>query len=191
MAVQFALDSKALVRHNGTSLSVLERDIPRAPTKPLWRKREVLRQERIVHYTTVWSPLQRSRSKTYEHAPQVDVSGQVQELVETERSETEVLHMECRQTGEFAHRETTEYEQTETFNRELVSEEKGVEEYVHMKNLEDEYEYRESSMPRQNRSSRTDTREGEGSHHSSALALHSANRRRPCCWRVVPTGRAQ
>lgn len=42
-----------------------------------------------------------------------------QDLVEKEISETEVLHMECRETGEFAHRETTQYEQTETFNDEV------------------------------------------------------------------------
>lgn len=28
--------------------------------------------------------------------------------------------MECRQTGEFAHRETTTYEHVETFNNEVV-----------------------------------------------------------------------
>ena len=72
-----------------------------APGKPLWRKREVVRSERMVHYTTV------------------DASGLVQELVEKETTETEVLHMECRETGEFAHRETTKYEQHETFNDEV------------------------------------------------------------------------
>lgn len=71
------------------------------PGKPLWRKREVVRSERIVHYTTV------------------DASGLLQELVEKESTETEVLHMECRETGEFAHRETTKYEQLETFNNEV------------------------------------------------------------------------
>lgn len=29
------------------------------------------------------------------------------------------MHMECRVTGEFVHRETTTYEQTETFNNEV------------------------------------------------------------------------
>lgn len=43
----------------------------------------------------------------------------MQELVEKECTETEVLHMECRETGEFAHRETTKYEQQETFNNEV------------------------------------------------------------------------
>jgi hypothetical protein len=61
--------------------------------RALWRKREVVRQERTVHYTTV------------------DADGETQELVERETTQTEVLHMECRETGEFAHRETTKYEQ--------------------------------------------------------------------------------
>lgn len=43
----------------------------------------------------------------------------LQELVEKETTQTEVLHMECRETGEFAHRETTDYEHTETFNKEV------------------------------------------------------------------------
>lgn len=93
---------------------------------------------------------------------------------------SQVLHMECKETGEFAHRETTEYEQvwhkapttfqppsslhpmhvvqravllsrdrqSETFNAEVVVEEHGSEEYVHLKSREDEYEFMESSMPR-------------------------------------------
>ena len=99
------------------------------PGRPLWRKREVVRQERTIEYTTI------------------DVDGQLQELVEKETSETEVLHMECRETGEFAHRETTSYEQLETFNNEKVTEQKGFEEYVHLKSADDEYEYTESNMP--------------------------------------------
>ena len=42
--------------------------------------------------------------------------------MEKETSQTEVLHMECRETGEFAHRETTDYEHTETFNKEVGGE---------------------------------------------------------------------
>lgn len=44
---------------------------------------------------------------------------QVQELFETEKSQTEVLHMECKRTGEFAHSESTHYESGETFNGEV------------------------------------------------------------------------
>lgn len=70
-----------------------------------------------------------------------------QELVEKETTQTEVLHMECRDTGEFAHRELTHYEQIETFNEEVVNEVRGNEEYVHLKSLEDEFHYVDSNMP--------------------------------------------
>lgn len=123
-------NSRALVSFldSGSSGGMEQRIAP--PGKPLWRKREVVRSERTVHYTTV------------------DASGLLQELIEKESTETEVLHMECRETGEFAHRETTKYEQQETFNSEIVAEEKGCEEYVHLKSLDDEIEYLESSMPK-------------------------------------------
>ena len=78
----------------------------------------------------------------------VDADGGVQELVETERSSTEVVHMECKETGEFAHRETSEYEQLETFNGQAVAENRGNEEYYHLKSAEDEVEFMESNnMP--------------------------------------------
>ena len=95
----------------------------------VWRKREVVKHERQVYYTTV------------------DAEGQLQELVEKETSETEVLHMESRETGEFAHRETTVYTQQEMFNDEVVTEKDGQEEYVHLKSQDDEYEHTTSNMP--------------------------------------------
>lgn len=78
----------------------------------------------------------------------MDAEGALQELVERETTQTEILHMECRDTGEFAHRETTKYEQIETFNSEVVNETEGAEEYVHLKSLEDEFHYMESTMPK-------------------------------------------
>lgn len=48
-----------------------------------------------------------------------ELGKQVQELVETEKSQTEVLHMECKRTGEFAHSESTHYESGEAFNGEV------------------------------------------------------------------------
>lgn len=107
-------DHKGPVPHNG---------------KQLWRKREIVRQERTIHYTTI------------------DESGETQELIEKETTQTEVLHMECRETGEFAHKETTAYENVETFNEEVVNEVRGHEEYVHLKSLEDEFHYMDSTMP--------------------------------------------
>ena len=95
----------------------------------VWRKREVVKHERQTYYTTV------------------DADGKLQELVEKETSQTEVLHMESRDTGEFAHRETTVYTQQETFNDEVVGEKDGEEEYVHLKSENDEYEHTTSNMP--------------------------------------------
>lgn len=119
-----------LVKYAGNSLVSTAKKMTLQPGKPLWRKQEIVRQERIVHYTTV------------------DNEGQVQELVETERSSTEVLHMECNDTGEFAHREASEFEQFETFNREVVAQNHGNEQYVHLKSLDDEIEFMEShNMP--------------------------------------------
>lgn len=121
------------LRFSDGAASAMSGEVRMPPGKPLWRKREVVKSERIVHYTTV------------------DASGLLQELVEKESTETEVLHMECRETGEFAHRETTKYEQQELFNNEVVAEEKGTEEYVHLKSQDDEIEFMESNMPRRGR----------------------------------------
>ncbi|KAG5183203.1 hypothetical protein JKP88DRAFT_273186 [Tribonema minus] len=85
--------------------------------------------ERIVCYTTV------------------DVDGRRQELTERERHMSNVVHMECRETGEFAHRETTDFEAAETFNGDVVLHESGNEEYVHLKSRDDEYEHMESCLP--------------------------------------------
>jgi hypothetical protein len=71
----------------------------------------------------------------------VDESGRSQELIETETSITEILHVECKETGEFAHRELQTFEQNETFNKDIVMENMGFEEYVHLKSMSDEIEY--------------------------------------------------
>ena len=97
--------------------------------KPLWKKKETTKVERTIEYTTI------------------DSEGVLQELLEHEITETEVLHLECKETGEFAHRETKEFQQKEVFNKEVVSEQVGMEEYVHLKSVDDEIEYMESTMP--------------------------------------------
>jgi hypothetical protein len=102
-----------------------------SPVKPLWRKRETVRQERTVHYTTIDANGEQQVGQSQHWvsvgrpltclsclcAPGAAVSSQ--ELVERETTQSEVLHMECKETGEFAHRETTQYEQLETFNEEV------------------------------------------------------------------------
>jgi len=104
----------------------------KATGRSLWRKREVVVHQRTVHYTTV------------------DEDGFVQELVEIEKNQTEILHCEAKDTGEFAHRETTNFEAIETFNDDLVNERRGSEEYVHLKSKFDEYEKWDSNMPAKN-----------------------------------------
>ena len=46
---------RALVKSTGLGIALSAKDAhrPTGPTKPLWRKREIVRQERIVEYTTV------------------------------------------------------------------------------------------------------------------------------------------
>ncbi|KAL3662882.1 hypothetical protein V7S43_012282 [Phytophthora oleae] len=103
--------------------------IARAPPAPgLWKKREVTIQERITEYT------------------KIDDKGQPQRLVEKERHQTEVLHMESLD-GEFAHREITQFEQTEHLNDEMVHLDHGREEFLHLKSRHDEISRFESSVP--------------------------------------------
>lgn len=103
--------------------------VTRAPPAPgLWKKREVTIQERIVEYT------------------KIDDKGQPQCLVEKERHQTEVLHMESLD-GEFAHREITQFEQTEHLNDEIVHLDHGREEFLHLKSRHDEISRFESSVP--------------------------------------------
>jgi len=126
-----SVDSTALVESKGLFVALSSNDVNKNVVTPkaMWRKSEIVRQERTVHYVTI------------------DDSGQQQELTEKETTQTEVLHMECRETGEFAHRETTNFSQIETFNNEIVVDESGKEEYVHLKSVEDEFEYMDSTMP--------------------------------------------
>lgn len=53
--------------------------------------------------------------------------------------------MECRETGEFAHRELTRFEQVESFNDEVVGEVEWADEYVHLKSKLDEFHYVDST----------------------------------------------
>ena len=49
------IHNRALVKSTGLGIALSAKDAhrPTGPTKPLWRKREIVRQERIVEYTTV------------------------------------------------------------------------------------------------------------------------------------------
>lgn len=98
------------------------------PAPGLWKKREITIQERITEYT------------------KIDEHGRPQHLIEKEKHQSEVIHMETLE-GEFAHREITQFEQTEQLNDEIVHHEHGREEFVHLKSEYDEISRFESSIP--------------------------------------------
>ncbi|ETV80521.1 hypothetical protein H257_06783 [Aphanomyces astaci] len=100
----------------------------RVLTPGLWKKREITIQERIVEYT------------------KIDDDGNPQHLIEKEKHQHEIIHMEST-TGEFAHREITYFEQSEELNKEIVHLDTGKEEFVHLKSKDDEISHFESTMP--------------------------------------------
>ncbi|TYZ62570.1 hypothetical protein PybrP1_004771 [[Pythium] brassicae (nom. inval.)] len=107
------------------------------PAPGLWKKREITIQERITEYT------------------KIDELGRPQHLIEKEKHQTEVIHMETLE-GEFAHREITQFEQTEQLNDEIVHHEHGREEFVHLKSEHDEVSRFESSIPTSSGPARTE-----------------------------------
>lgn len=121
-------DSSQLVCFQPTLLSSQTRFSHPPPAPGLWKKREITIQERITEYT------------------KIDEHGRPQHLIEKEKHQTEVIHMENLQ-GEFAHREITHFEQTEQLNGEVVHHEHGREEFVHLKSEHDEISRFESSIP--------------------------------------------
>lgn len=98
------------------------------PASGLWKKREITVQERTTEYT------------------KIDDQGRPQRLVEKERHQTKVIHMESL-TGEFAHREITQFEQTEHLNDEMVHFDSGREEFLHLKSQHDEISRFDTSTP--------------------------------------------
>lgn len=92
-----------------------------------WRKREITIQERIVEYT------------------RIDEQGVPQSLVEREKQQQEVTHMESNEGEEFAHREVTTFEQFESVNDQVIVNESGKDEFVHLKSKHDEFSHFESS----------------------------------------------
>ena len=93
-------------------------------TAAMWKKHETFIEEKIVTYITK------------------DEDGTIHKLVETEKRQNDIVHMECKgENGELAHREYTQEEQTETFDENLVVSNAATEEYVHFKNDVDEYEF--------------------------------------------------
>lgn len=112
--------------------------------RAVWRKRETVTQERVTAYSTV------------------DEVGRLQELVETEVTRSEVLHMEAKDTGEFAHRELSSFTQTELFNSELTLERRAHEEWVHLRSQEDDVELLSGSGVMPGREEPSPRPQGEG-----------------------------
>lgn len=125
---QQTLEPFAMVCFQPTLLSSQTRFSHPPPAPGLWKKREITIQERITEYT------------------KIDDLGRAQHLVEKEKHQTEVLHMESLD-GEFAHREITHFETTEQLNDEIVHHDHGREEFLHLKSLHDEISRFESSIP--------------------------------------------
>lgn len=128
-------DLAQLVCFQPTWLSSQTRFSHPPPAPGLWKKREITIQERITEYT------------------KIDEHGRPQHLIEKEKHQTEVIHME-NLAGEFAHREITHFETTEQLNDEIVHHEHGREEFVHLKSEHDEVSRFESSIPTGSGSSR-------------------------------------
>jgi len=112
----------------------------------VWKKHETIIQEKIVKHITI------------------DDDGIVHELVETDKSQNEVIHMECKNTETFAHREYSQQEQTEELDNEVATFVRATEEYVHFKSIDDEYEYLHSDIPmdKYNADNNNVDSEGEG-----------------------------
>ena len=73
-----------------------EPDVDATPRKSIWKKQETVVQDRIVMHITI------------------DDDGVRRELIETDTSQNEVVHLETKDFGgEFSHKEYTQREQTE------------------------------------------------------------------------------
>lgn len=97
----------------------------------MWKKHETVIQERIVKQITI------------------DKDGSINELITTDKSQNDIIHIESKLTGEFVHREYTQQEQTEELDKDISTFIRATEEYIHLKSKEDEYEYLHSEVPPQ------------------------------------------
>lgn len=113
---------------------VVRTDLPKMPNKSrkninVWKKHETTIQQKIIKYYTY------------------NAAGTLEKLEEREKKQDDVVHMECNDTKQFAHHELSQYEKTETYNGEVISIQRGTEEGVHLKSLNDEYEYFDGYIP--------------------------------------------
>lgn len=96
----------------------------------IWKRHEISITEKIVEHVTI------------------DENGETSVLIESDKSRNDVIHIEC-ESGMYAHRELTQQEQTEEMNNEMVTFVRASEEYVHLKNEDDEFEFMHSEVPDQ------------------------------------------
>jgi hypothetical protein len=137
---------------NDKSLVLYANTIGKATSTPdskddFWKKHETVITERIVRHLTVKNGVSRL-------------------LVETDKSQNEIVHIECNSSGEFAHREYSQQEQTEELDNEMPTFIRATEEYVHFKNANDEYEYVHSNIPSTSNDNKDDSYD-EGGFDSS------------------------
>ena len=97
---------------------------------PMWKKHETNIQERIIQHITY------------------DNEGNIHEMIETDKSQNEVIHVEITDRNIFAHREYTQQEQTEEIDKEVTTFVRATEEFIHLKSENDEYEYVHSEIPK-------------------------------------------
>ena len=107
--------------------------------RSMWKKHETVIQERIVKQITV------------------DKDGKINELITTDKSQNDIIHIESKLTGEFVHREYTQQEQTEELDKDMSTFIRATEEYIHLKSKEDEYEYLHSEVPPQSEQHKHDS----------------------------------
>lgn len=125
--------STALTEYNDEGLNIngKEADKKDVVGHPIWKKHETVIQEKIVKQVTI------------------DAAGNINELITTDKSQNDIIHIESKLTGEFAHREFTQQEQKEVLDKEVSNFIRATEEYIHLKSSEDEYEYLHSEIPPQ------------------------------------------
>ncbi len=111
--------------------------------RSIWKKHETVIQERIVKHVTI------------------NDEGNINELITTDKSQNDVIHIESKISGEYAHREFTQQEQTEQMDNEMSTFIRATEEYIHLKSKDDEYEYLHSEVPPQDAECDDDVDEAE------------------------------
>jgi hypothetical protein len=107
----------------------------------MWKKHEITINEKIIITTTVENGFRRI-------------------LVESDRSQNEEIHIE-NESGDFAHREYSQQEQSEELDGELATFLRATEEFVHLKKDDDEYEFLHADIPDNDTKSDDDVNESD------------------------------